>query len=431
MRLISRILAAAVLLAGAFALPAAAQSDYPTKPIKWVVNTHAHFDHMGGLDLFPNATFYIQKRELDKWVWALTLGPEYRFLVGAADPADIMKATRLAREGRMIVVDGDAEDILPGIDLHLAADTHTYGSMYVTIRNDGARDSQDVWVFAGDNIYTYDNLTGLEVLRLFADLKKVPRSACAEILERVGLSHAASRRVRGYSKGMRQRLGFAQVLLGAPDLIFLDEPTNGLDPEGIHDFYQTLRDVQAQGATIIITSHILSEIQERVDALVILNSGKIAAQGTLAQLRAQMVLPSEIRIVLNDGETSGAGSRVHAALAQLAVYLASTAKSNAAYTAFGAAKRDVAEYGTQDVPMHIRNAPTRLMKELGYGSGYQYDHDVAGGVALDQTGFPDAMGERIYYQPTDAGMEARLKEKLDRLRSARERALANRGKTEG
>ena len=127
-----------------------------------VLITHAHFDHMGGLDLFPNATFYIQKRELDKWVWALTLGPEYRFLVGAADPADIMKATRLAKEGRMIVVDGDAEDILPGIDLPLAADTHTYGSMYVTIRNDGARNSQDVWVFAGDNIYTYDNLTGLD-----------------------------------------------------------------------------------------------------------------------------------------------------------------------------------------------------------------------------------------------------------------------------
>ena len=58
--------------------------------------THAHFDHMGGLDLFPNAKFYIQKREIDKWVWALTLGPEFRFLVGAADPADIVKATRLA-----------------------------------------------------------------------------------------------------------------------------------------------------------------------------------------------------------------------------------------------------------------------------------------------------------------------------------------------
>jgi putative ATPase len=110
------------------------------------------------------------------------------------------------------------------------------------------------------------------------------------------------------------------------------------------------------------------------------------------------------------------------ALAQLAIYLASTAKSNAAYKAFGEAKSDVSEYGTQEVPMHIRNAPTKLMKQLGYGSGYQYDHDVAGGVALDQTGFPDAMGERVYYRPTEAGMEVRLKEKLDRLRTAREQA---------
>ena len=127
-----------------------------------VLITHAHFDHMGGLDLFPNARFYIQKREIDKWVWALTLGPEFRFLVGAADPADIVKATRLAREGRMIAVDGDLDDVLPGIDLHLAADTHTYGSMYVTVRNDGARESADAFILAGDLIYTYDNLTGLD-----------------------------------------------------------------------------------------------------------------------------------------------------------------------------------------------------------------------------------------------------------------------------
>ena len=165
-----------------------------------------------------------------------------------------------------------------------------------------------------ETFVTYDNLTGHEVLHLFADLKKVPRAACAEVLERVGLGRAAERRVRGYSKGMRQRLGFAQVLLGAPDLIFLDEPTNGLDPEGIHDFYRILRDVQAQGATIVITSHILAEIQERVDHLVILGGGRVAAQGTLAELRAQMVLPSEIRITLHHGE----GSRIHAALAQLA-----------------------------------------------------------------------------------------------------------------
>ena len=124
--------------------------------------THAHFDHMGSIDKFPNARFYVQRRELEQWAWALTLGPEYRFLVGGADPADILKATEAAREGRMELIDGDREDVLPGIDVHLAADTHTYGSMYVSIRNDGARQSQDTWVFAGDLIYTYDNLTGLD-----------------------------------------------------------------------------------------------------------------------------------------------------------------------------------------------------------------------------------------------------------------------------
>lgn len=165
-----------------------------------------------------------------------------------------------------------------------------------------------------ESFVTYDNLTGLEVLRLFADLKQVPRSSCAALLERVGLADAAHRRVRGYSKGMRQRLGFAQVLLGNPDLIFLDEPTNGLDPEGIHEFYRILRDVQSQGATIIITSHILAEIQGRVDSLVILNSGKIAAQGTLTQLRANMVLPSVIEVALHPGHAP----RMHAMLADCA-----------------------------------------------------------------------------------------------------------------
>ena len=115
------------------------------------------------------------------------------------------------------------------------------------------------------------------------------------------------------------------------------------------------------------------------------------------------------------------------ALAQVVIYLASTAKSNAAYAAFGAARRDVAQFGTQPVPMHIRNAPTGLMKRLGYGQGYQYDHAVEGGVALDQTGFPEDMGERVYYEPVEAGLELRLKEKLDRLRDARSRAIAGKG----
>lgn len=107
------------------------------------------------------------------------------------------------------------------------------------------------------------------------------------------------------------------------------------------------------------------------------------------------------------------------ALAQLTIYLASTAKSNAAYAAWNAARKDVTAHGTQDVPLHFRNAPTKLMKSLGHGKGYQYDHDADGGIALDQTGFPDAMGERIYYLPVERGLEIKLKEKLDALHSAR------------
>jgi putative ATPase len=110
------------------------------------------------------------------------------------------------------------------------------------------------------------------------------------------------------------------------------------------------------------------------------------------------------------------------ALAQLTLYLAATAKSNAAYLAYGAARADVEAHGTAAVPLHLRNAPTRLMKQLGHAQGYQYDHDAEGGVALDQTGFPDALGEREYYQPVERGLELKLKDKLDALRSARRRA---------
>jgi len=116
------------------------------------------------------------------------------------------------------------------------------------------------------------------------------------------------------------------------------------------------------------------------------------------------------------------------ALAQLTLYLASCAKSNAGYVAWKAAKADVAKHGTLEVPMHLRNAPTALMKGLGYGQGYQYDPDVDGGVALGQVCLPDALDGRVYFQPVARGMEIKLKEKLDALREAR-RATRAEGRT--
>src|SRR5262249_53936793 len=91
--------------------------------------THAHFDHMGHLAAFPNATVYIQERELSKWVWAMSLERRFRWLMLGIDPADILKTVDLARKGRLVAVDGDRDNVLPGIDLHAAFDTHTWGSM--------------------------------------------------------------------------------------------------------------------------------------------------------------------------------------------------------------------------------------------------------------------------------------------------------------
>jgi glyoxylase-like metal-dependent hydrolase (beta-lactamase superfamily II) len=122
--------------------------------------THAHFDHMGNIEDFPKATFYIQERELSKWVWAMSLERRFRWIMGGVDPADIMRTVDLARQGRLVCVDGDREDVLPGVDLHAAPDTHTWGSMYVRLRNDLSSNSQNAWIFAGDLVYLKENLQG-------------------------------------------------------------------------------------------------------------------------------------------------------------------------------------------------------------------------------------------------------------------------------
>lgn len=149
-----------------------------------------------------------------------------------------------------------------------------------------------------ENVVFYDNLTGLETLQFFAALKGCDKGKCLPLLEKVGLAHAATRRVDGYSKGMRQRLGFAQALLGKPRMLFLDEPTTGLDPEGIREFYLILKELNEQGVTVVITSHILSEIQERVQRLAVMKSGKLHALGTVQELREAVDLPLVIRVRL-------------------------------------------------------------------------------------------------------------------------------------
>ena len=107
------------------------------------------------------------------------------------------------------------------------------------------------------------------------------------------------------------------------------------------------------------------------------------------------------------------------ALAQLVIWLAIAPKSNAAYMAYNQARAAVREGGTLPVPLHLRNAPTKLMKGLGYGKGYQYDHDAEGGVALDQQCLPEGLEGRVFYEPVERGLELQLREKLLDLRKRR------------
>lgn len=106
-------------------------------------------------------------------------------------------------------------------------------------------------------------------------------------------------------------------------------------------------------------------------------------------------------------------------IAQVLVYLACAAKSNALYTAYGKARQDVRSFGTLEVPLHLRNAPTDLVKTVGHGKGYRYDHDEPDAYAAGQRYLPEELGERCYYDPVERGLEIKIREKLARLRPHR------------
>ncbi len=122
--------------------------------------THAHFDHFGNVEAFPNAHFYIAEQEIEKSLWALALPDRLKFIATAIDPGDLAKGAALARQGRLTLVKRDMQDVLPGVDLHLAPDTHSFVSLWVELRNDRKQPSHDAWVLAGDLVYAYENLGG-------------------------------------------------------------------------------------------------------------------------------------------------------------------------------------------------------------------------------------------------------------------------------
>ena len=130
--------------------------------------------------------------------------------------------------------------------------------------------------------------SGRDHLRVLGRAVGLPDSRADEVLGTVELEKAGRRRVKGYSLGMRQRLGIAGALLGDPELLILDEPANGLDPEGVRWLRDFLREFASQGRTVLVSSHVLSEVGQTVDQVLIINRGRLVVESSLQALTARV-----------------------------------------------------------------------------------------------------------------------------------------------
>ena len=180
----------------------------------------------------------------------------------------------------------------------------TSGSIEILGAAPGSCKARSSTGFLPESVAFHGSLTGREQLRHFARLKSVALRVADDLLERVGLAEAADRKIRTYSKGMRQRIGLAQALLGQPKLALLDEPTSGLDPIARHEFYDIVEDLSQSGTAVLLSSHALTELETRTDRIAILSKGRLVADADLATLRQSARLPIRVNVKTTE-ETAG------------------------------------------------------------------------------------------------------------------------------
>ncbi|MFC7423756.1 ABC transporter ATP-binding protein [Nocardia tengchongensis] len=191
----------------------------------------------------------------------------------------------------------------------------------------------------GPGFYPY--LSGRDNLRVLARYRGVGDDAVADALDRVALSARGGDRFRTYSLGMKQRLGVAAALLGRPDLLILDEPTNGLDPAGMADMRELITGLAADGHTVVLSSHLLSEVQEICDRVGVISGGRLLTESTVRELRGQasllvraepmaVALPA-VRAAVGERSAllTAAGIRVDAGAAQAPVVARAVIESGA------------------------------------------------------------------------------------------------------
>ena len=178
----------------------------------------------------------------------------------------------------------------------LGLTTISSGKISVLGEQPGSRQAREATGFLPESVAFHNALTGREQLHHFARLKSIPTKEADHLLERVDLPLAADRKIGTYSKGMRQRIGLAQALLGKPKLALLDEPTSGLDPISRHEFYDIVDDLATGGTAVLLSSHALTDLETRTDKIAIMSKGLLVANNSLARLRQKAHLPIQLDI---------------------------------------------------------------------------------------------------------------------------------------
>jgi Cu-processing system ATP-binding protein len=190
----------------------------------------------------------------------------------------------------------------------------TSGKIYL----DGKIPDRENWLafksrvgFMPERIQFYDNLTGEETLNYLASIRGILSGVASDLLSQVGLSQAIKKKVGEYSKGMRQRLNLAQALLGDPEILILDEPTEGLDPHAVRQFFHLLKSPEDRKKTVLLASHRLGELESQVDRVCILGDGEIRALGTPRELMSGLKLSVKIHILLSESWGDRDASSLH------------------------------------------------------------------------------------------------------------------------
>ncbi len=163
-----------------------------------------------------------------------------------------------------------------------------------------SRDAKKDIGYLPEKVAFYDNLTAYQNLCFYADMKGVSRESCVSLLKEFGLIDARDEKVGSFSKGMLQRLGMARAVLGNPSILILDEPSNGLDPNGVALVRRKILQLKEDGVTVFLSSHILSEVQAVCDRVAIINRGRIVAIDTIDNLKAKLDLKPVLVIELGE-----------------------------------------------------------------------------------------------------------------------------------